>query len=267
VPYKYVSVGGTATYVHHAGPTTLPGKPPDLSRGRTVVCLHASSLNQAAFDPLFERLAAQHSPVAFDLPGHGRSGGLDSLPSIGAMAKHVRELVGLIGGRRPVLLNHSLGGAIGLQYASEYPDALAGLILCGTGYAMDLAAAIEQTRLVAEGKQRRAFERAGYGKDATPEIMQRGFMEELKTDPRTRLGNLLALAAWPGVELSRIDVPALVVCGSDDYPVVRDAALRLERELPRARRIELAGAGHMLPLEKPDALAEAVLAFLAELPR
>jgi pimeloyl-ACP methyl ester carboxylesterase len=265
VPYKYVSVGGTATYVHHAGPTTLPGKPPDLSRGRPVVCLHGSSLNQAVFDPLFERLAAQHSPVALDLPGHGRSGGLDSLPSIGAMAKHVRELVGMLGARKPVLLNHSLGGAVALQYAAEYPDALSGLILVGTGYSMSLGDAIEQTRQIVEGKARRAFQRDAYGPDATPEIMQRGFMEELKTDPRTRLGNLIALDAWRGVDLARIDVPALVVCGTGDYPVVRDAALRLERELPRARRVEISGAGHMLPLEKPDALAEAVLAFLAEL--
>jgi pimeloyl-ACP methyl ester carboxylesterase len=268
VPYKYVSVGGTATYVHHAGPTTLPEKAPDLSRGRTVVCLHGSSLNQAVFDPLFERLAAQHSPVAIDMPGHGRSGGLDSLPSIEAMAKHVHELAGRIGARRPVLLNHSLGGAVALQYASEHPAELAGLVLCGTGFAMDRAAldaSIEQTRLVAEGKQRRAFEREAYGPDATPEIMQRGFMEELKTDPRTRLGNLLALRAWPGVDLRRIDVPVLVVCGSADYEVVRESARRLERELPRAKRVEIPGAGHMLPLEKPESLANAVLAFLAEL--
>src|SRR5262249_52466887 len=86
VPYKYISVGRTATYVPQAGPTTLPQTPPDLGRGRPVVCLHGSSLNQAVFDPLFERLAPQHSPVAFDMPGHGRSGGLDSLPSIEAMA-------------------------------------------------------------------------------------------------------------------------------------------------------------------------------------
>jgi pimeloyl-ACP methyl ester carboxylesterase len=201
------------------------------------------------------------------MPGHGRSGGLDRLPSISAMAKHVRELVGLLGARRPVLLNHSLGGAVALEYASQYPADVAGLVLVGIGYAMALGDAIEQTRQIADGKARRAFQREAYGPDATPEIMQRGFMEELKTDPRTRLGNLIALDAWRGPELARIDVPALVVCGSADFPVVRESALRLERELPRARRVEIPGAGHMLPLEKPEALAEAVLGFLAELPR
>jgi len=265
MPYKYVSVGGTATYVHHPAPTTLPGKPPDLGRGHTVLCLHGSSLNQAIFDPLFERLSAQHSPVAFDMPGHGRSGGLDSLPSIEAMAKHVRELVTWLGASRPVLLNHSLGGAVALQYAAEFPDALSGLVLCGTGYGMSLGAAIDQTRQIAEGKARRQFEREAYGPDATPEIMQRGFMEEIKTDPRTRLGNLIALDSWRGAELGRISVPALVVWGSADFPVVRESAQRLARELPQARLVEIAGAGHMLPIEKPDALAEAVLAFLGEL--
>ena len=36
MPEKYAYVDGVATFVQHVGPTTLPGRPPDLSRGETI---------------------------------------------------------------------------------------------------------------------------------------------------------------------------------------------------------------------------------------
>ena len=74
MPHKYASVEGVATFVHHAGPTTLPEVVPDLSRGEVVLCLHASGGNGAVFADLLQALAADHSPLAIDFPGHGRSG-------------------------------------------------------------------------------------------------------------------------------------------------------------------------------------------------
>ena len=45
MPHKYFSVDDIATYVHHAPPTTLPGEPPDLSRGETLLYLHGAGGN------------------------------------------------------------------------------------------------------------------------------------------------------------------------------------------------------------------------------
>jgi pimeloyl-ACP methyl ester carboxylesterase len=73
VPEKYVQVEGIATFVRHVGPTTLPEKPPDLSRGETVVCMHGAGGNSGLFTDVLERLGKTHSPIAFDFPGHARS--------------------------------------------------------------------------------------------------------------------------------------------------------------------------------------------------
>src|SRR5213078_376030 len=46
---KYFSVGGVPTMIHHRGPTTLPGHPPDLSRGPAVLCVHGAGGNGNEF--------------------------------------------------------------------------------------------------------------------------------------------------------------------------------------------------------------------------
>ena len=51
MPGKYVTVDAVATFVHHRGPTTLPGHPPDTSRGRVVLCLHDAGGNGGGFTP------------------------------------------------------------------------------------------------------------------------------------------------------------------------------------------------------------------------
>jgi pimeloyl-ACP methyl ester carboxylesterase len=126
VPEKYVHVDGIATFVRHVGPTTLPEKPPDLSRGETVVCLHCSQWNSALFVDLLDRLGQAHSPLAYDRPGHARSGSLDALDSVARSAAHLRALASALGIERCVLVGESQGGMIALEAALAAPSSCAG---------------------------------------------------------------------------------------------------------------------------------------------
>ena len=267
MPQKYFSIDGVATHLHHTGPTTLPDVVPDLSRGQRVVCLHGAGGNGAVFADLLERLAERHSPIAFDQPAHGRSGGLDSLGSIERMSAFTQALLAKLGVERPVLLGHSMGGAVALQVALERPDGLAGLVLCGSAARLPVPEEIvEQMRRVTEGKERRIFRRDAYSPATPPEILRRGFMEDLKTDPRAGYGDLLACRDW-NVEdrLGEVQVPALVITGEDEIEPLRAQADLLAERLPQGRAVAVAKAGHMAPLEQADAVAEAVAGFLEEL--
>jgi pimeloyl-ACP methyl ester carboxylesterase len=264
VPHKYATVEGVATFVHHAGRTTLPEVVPDLSRGETVVCLHGSGGNGGVFAELLAELAEAHSPLALDLPGHGRSGGLDSLGSIERMADFVGAFLDKWGITGPVLLGHSMGGAVALRLARARPAAVRGLVLCGSAARFGGAAIPVITRVV-EGKERRPFFREAYGPKAPPEVLRRGFLEDLKTDPRVLLGDLLACRAFEAEdELAAVGAPTLVLVGdADDLRAQSDL---LAARIPGARLEVVADAGHMLPLEQPARLAEAVERFLRELP-
>jgi len=269
VPQKYVRVDGVATFVHHVGPTTLPERPPVLTRGETIVCLHGAAPNSADFTDLLVRLEAQHSPLAFDRPGHARSGGLDALASVVRMSEFTRAFCAAQGIERCVLLGASMGGCIALEVALAAPGLVRGLVLVAARARVEAnEAVIERIRLVTEGKARREFDRTSYSPSATPDVMRRGFMEELKTDPRVLYGNVLALRGFDrSKDLARIACPTLVVVGEDDGAEVRDQAEVLASGIPRARKVVIPKCGHRVALEQPEALADAVLAFLAALPR
>ena len=268
MPQKYVRVDGVATFVHHVGPTTLPERPPALSRGETIVCLHDANGNGAIFSDLLARLEPKHSPLAFDRPGHARSGSLDALTSIAAMADFTRGLCDAFGIASCVALGSSMGGSIALELALAAPERTRGLVLVGAGARWDVPDAyVEKLRLITEGKARREFIRADYSAHASPDVMRRGFMEELKTDPRVVHGNMLALRGWDRVEdLGHVTCPTLVVVGEDDAEM-RGEADRLAADIARAKLVVVPKCGHGVEREQPEALADAVLEFLAGLSR
>jgi len=268
VPHKYFRIDGVATFFHHRGPSTLPEVVPDRGRGERVLCLHGVGGNGAVFDPLLDLLAERHEPAAFDQPGHGRSGSLDSLGSIERMAGFTRALWEKLNVREPVLLGHSMGGAVALQLALEHPGEVRGLVLLGAGARFDgTDEGAEYMRLVSEGKARRRFDKEIYSPETKPDVMQRGFMESLKTDPRAVYGDMLAIAGCDLVSrLGDVRVPTLVVVGEDEKPRMREQADLFLESIPGARRVDVPAAGHQIHLEQPGAVAAAVESFLGELP-
>jgi pimeloyl-ACP methyl ester carboxylesterase len=267
VPHKYFTVEDIATYVHHRGPTTLPGVPPDVARGETIVCLHGIGGNGAVFDPLMDRLARDHSPLAFDQPGHGRSGALDSLGSIEAMSEFTRAFLEKLELDPVVLLGHSMGGAVTLEHALRYPRKVRALVLCSSGARFDIAhEVLNLHRRVSEGKERRPFSRDLFSSAASTAALRQGFMEDMKTDPRARYGDLRACSAWSAADkVDSIDLSCLIMVGGDEQPGVSEQADLLASRIPRAHKVVVPKAGHMLPLEAPEALGDAICSFLREL--
>jgi pimeloyl-ACP methyl ester carboxylesterase len=266
VPEKYLYVDGNATFLRHVGPTTLPDASPDVSRGELVLCLHGSVWTSASFARVLALLATEHSPLAFDFPAQGRSGGIDSLGSVERLAAYTRGVVEKLGLRPLVLIGHELGGAVALEYALRFPGDVRGLLLCNAAPRFELdPALVERVQRVSEGKESRFFRRELYSPSASRESMGSAFMEELKTDPRVVLGNLRALSEWSFEErLSEIEAPTSVIAGEDEPEDARTGAKRLASRIAGAGETAIAGAGSAIPLEQPEALARALCEFVRE---
>ena len=270
VPQKYFDIDGVATFVHHSGPTTLPEVPPDLGRGEALLCLHGAGNNGHLYHELAGHLAKNHSPVSFDQPGHARSGGIDSLGSISAMADFALAVLDRLDVQEPaVWVGHSMGGAVALEAALRAPDRVRALVICATPASFGVPDfLLDGLRRVTEGKDRRHFERAVYSPSTPDAIVHRGFMEDAKTDPRVMYGDLLACRDWEGGErLKAIGVPALVVHGADELAPQKAGSEQLAEILPGAQLEELPAAGHMVPIEQPEALSARIGAFLEGLDR
>lgn len=264
MPVKYFSVEGIATHVYHCGPTTLPRRAPDWTTGQAVLCLHHSGGNGGNFREVIEKLQEHHSPVAFDFPGHHRSGSLDSLGSVERMAQFTGALIDKLGLPPAVLLGHSMGGSVALELALARPQVVRALVLCAcAAHYPESPELLERYRLITEGKARRHFDPSAYSKATPREVVAAGFADSFKTDPRAVYPNLLALRQWEVVDrLGQISAPALVVVGDDEDAYFSEQADLLTSRLPNARKVTIAKAGHMIPLEQPGPLAEAIVEFL-----
>jgi pimeloyl-ACP methyl ester carboxylesterase len=263
---KYFTVDSVATFVHHRGPTTLPGAPPAPAPGATVVCLHDVAGNGNVFAGVLDALAAGHRPLAFDLPAHGRSGGLDSLGSIGAMAAHAKGLADALEVGGPVLLGDGMGAAIALEAAATWPSWPSAVVLVGgaSAHPAPSAAEVDQVRQVTAGRARRQFDTTGYAPDTGRRVYEKAFGEWMKTDPRATVGDLEALAAWDGAtRISAVEVPVTIVVGEHETAEARAAAEALAAQVRHGQVVTLAGAGRRGVLEQPAALA-AIVADVAE---
>lgn len=272
MPEKYIRRDGLPILVRHTGRTTLPQDPPQLGSRTPVVCLHDAGLQSSVFIDLLGATAASSDAagdaptsgaIAFDLPGHGRSGGLDALPSIAEMTELARFVSDWCEVERPLLVGHGMGALIALEWARTRREGVAGLVLCGAGLALGIEdAAIETMRRVSRGKAPRPFDPGRVCRDGGQELMRRAYMEGIQTDPRATLVDLEASRRWAdafdegrSAGAGEIDCPIAIVSGAAEDAGCRARAERLAETLPNARKARIEGAAHFLPLEQPAALA------------
>jgi pimeloyl-ACP methyl ester carboxylesterase len=264
MPKKYIRRNGIPLLVRHSGPTTLPQDPPQRGSGPAIFCLHDAGLQSSVFDDLFAALGPESWTLAFDLPGHGRSGSLDALPSIEAMTESASWVADWCRSERPILVGHGMGALIALEWARRGSDSVAGMVLCGVGLALGIPDdSIETMRQVTRGKAPRPFDAKRVAKDSGPDLMKRAYMEGIQTDPRATLVDLEASRRWsdafdPSKEGSAVTCPTRIVGGSAESEGCRERAENLARALGQAPVSLIEGAAHFLPLEKPQALAKEI---------
>jgi pimeloyl-ACP methyl ester carboxylesterase len=268
LPSKYATVGGTAVHYLHTGPTTLPEVPPPLQRGRLFLLVHAAGSTATLWRRQLDALASDHSGVAPDLPGHGRSTGLDGLPTIDAYGDFVDAFAAGLGLRPFVFVGRSMGGVIGLSLAVRHPARVQALVLACT--AAHFAFPPEQLavhRDVVRGRLPQQFTTETFSPSTGLDVMREAWTEQVKTDPRVRYTDLLACAAFDArALLPRVRVPTLVVAGADDGVTPVACSEELAAGIPGARLEVIAQAGHQAPLEQPDVFNRTVGRFIESLP-
>ena len=90
--------------------------------GPTVVLLHGIGDSSATWAQVIPALAAKHLVIAPDLLGHGHSDRPRADYSVAAYANGLRDLLGMLGIPRATLIGHSLGGAVAMQFAYQFPE-------------------------------------------------------------------------------------------------------------------------------------------------
>jgi pimeloyl-ACP methyl ester carboxylesterase len=238
-----------------------------------LVLLHGGGLDHSVWS-LQARYFAHHghAVLALDLPGHGKSEG-PPLPSIVAMADWVVGCLDALGIARARLVGHSMGAFIALETAAAAPERVEAIALLGVAARMPvhpdlLAAAAENRHLAPELITAWGYGRAAQiGGNPAPGLwMTGGGLSLLERSASGVLAvDLAACNDYDGERAaSRVHAPALLLLGRDDRMTPPAKAESLIAALAKAQRVVLP-AGHMLMIERPDAVTDALRDFLASL--
>jgi pimeloyl-ACP methyl ester carboxylesterase len=271
MPTKYTDVKGYATYYHYSGATTLPDVVPDFSRGRKILLVHGAGSNGHTWHRQIDAFGARHSPIALDLPGHGRSAGVEGLRTVGDYADFVAAFLEMLKIKAAVILGHSMGGAIAMDLAIRHATLVEALILSCTAPKFNIAAdRIEALRAIMMGRAPQAFNTDGYSPRTVKEnfdVVREGWMEQIKTDPRVRYTDIVACSQVDLRDaIGKIDKPALAIAGADDQVTTPADAEFIAGKIRGATCKIVADAGHYIPRERPAEYNAAIEQFVSSLP-
>ena len=228
----------------------------------TILFIHGAGGGQLTWSfqkSFFEKL---FYPIIIELPGHGESGGKGE-EEIGRYAEHVYAFMRVLNLPKSFLVGHSMGGAIVQTLALNHPEVIKGIVLAGTGARLRVLSSILEGIMSNFEKTIPTITRTAFSRTVAWEFIERGIEQLMQCPPEVLYGDFLACDRFDIMnEVQHINLPTLIVCGSEDEltPVKYSQALHTHI---RGSRLEiLPGAGHMVMMEAPDSFNEKVKAFI-----
>ncbi|GAA5015992.1 alpha/beta fold hydrolase [Kitasatospora paranensis] len=270
--HRIGSADGTGLNAEVYGPEGAP----------VVVLSHGWTCSTPFWAPVVNRLAADHRVIAYDQRGHGRSQAPAGPAGYGTaqLADDLQAVVTALvpAGERAVLAGHSMGGMTIMAAADrpEVADRTAGAVLISTGPADLVAELLVVPAFVRPAGLRRALHRLvlesrlplGPANGLSRAALKYATMGPAAPAPQVEACARVVHACPTAVRyhwakvlgeldvtagLAKLAAPTAVVVGSRDRLTPPVHARRMAAALSDPRGLlELPGAGHMSPVERPD---------------
>lgn len=259
-----VDVGGNSVFY-----TTGSGTP--AADARTLIFLHGAGMDHSVW-VMPARYFARHGfrVVVPDLPGHGRSAG-PALTSINAMCNWVVALQTALGQSSSMLVGHSMGSLISFATAARFPERVDKVALLGTANPMPVSDGL----LGAAGDNHHAaFDMANtWSHSATGKLGSSGHPGSSNLNAGMRLlervadgvyhTDLAACNDFTATDFGQItETPALVIAGTKDQMTPLRSGLKVAAGIADCTKVVLDGCGHSMLAEQPNAVLDALAAFL-----
>ncbi len=245
--------------------------------------MHGLTSNVDDMGPVAERLVARGlDVVGVDLRGHGRSTlGSDRFTPL-RLSHDLAAVLDALDVRRAVLAGHSMGGMTVLALATGRPELMAervaGLALLSTSASLDslrfrLSIPVgSQLPLLVPDLLDDAVPVLGvaalsaFGDRPSHFMLTQAIASFQRCRPETRRAATAGLLRFSVADrLDAITVPTVVVCGTDDLVVPFGHSERIAEGIPGARLVALPGAGHLIPWERPDHVADEIARLTQDL--
>jgi pimeloyl-ACP methyl ester carboxylesterase len=252
-----------------------------MGTGPEVVFCHGTPWSSELWRPFAEALAASYTVFLWDMPGYGQSSKRAEHPvSLDVQGQLLADLLDHWGLRAPHVVAHDYGGAVALRAHLLHGARFASLAL------------VDVVALAPWGSDffRLVREHADVYSAVPPAIHEgvvRSYIAGASHVGLTERAMDMLVSPWRGAEgqqafyrqiaqadqrytdeveprYPEIDIPVLVVWGQEDTWIPVDRAHRLGELVPQARTHVVEGAGHLIQLDQPVALATCMSGWLAE---
>ncbi|WP_410645129.1 alpha/beta fold hydrolase [Amycolatopsis sp. lyj-346] len=243
--------------------------------GRPVLLVHGHPFDRSMWRPQAEHLAKSgYRVVTPDLRGYGQSTSEDTKTGLDVFANDLVELAGHLQLDRFVLGGLSMGGQIVMQLVKDHPGRVEALLLADTFAGLDTPAAKQARYDTADRISEEGMER--YAEELLPKMISkhtRATRPDVEAHVRRMMRSAPAAGAAAALRgraerpdytsgLERVEVPTLVVVGSEDeFTPVSDAEL-IHRAIRTSTLVVIEGAGHLPNLERETEFDEALSTFL-----
>ncbi len=228
---------------------------------RSLIFIHGSGGDHSLWSLQYAKLHEHYNIVAVDLPGHGHSQGSGE-SEVGNYCLWVRKLLDASHLKNSILVGHSLGAAITLQFALNYPQEIKGIVPVGGGLTMPVNPSLLEFLKTNPPEAIDLICKLSLAKENRPR-----FFDPLKKSLSRANTDVLYddLSACNKLDLtsqiSKIIAPVLVICGAEDKMMPPDFSRQIAGGIGGAKLCLIEDAGHMVMMETPKEFNEALNKF------
>jgi len=232
----------------------------------TIVLMHGSGLTHIVWS-LHEQfyLSQGFNVLSVDLPGHGNSEG-PSLKSIEEISNWIKSLMLKADISKVIIIGHSQGCLVGIDFASRYPELIEKLVLVAGSYRMPVNQ--DLIDLAEAGDERAVLLMMKWGYEGSKAIIG-GNPVKKNINSAREIREVLAVDLKAcnnyknGEEsIKKIDCPTLCIFGDLDKMVPVKIGLKMSEQIKNSETKIISDCGHMIIFEKAFEMRKLVKEFI-----
>jgi pimeloyl-ACP methyl ester carboxylesterase len=232
-------------------------------QGSAILLTHGFGATSRMWDEQIEEFTDRYRLILWDLPGHGESEPPAEGTTPEGLAGQMLAILDAEGAERAVLVGLGIGGLLTLRFWRYFPERVRGMVLIGAtpGLRSEIARSIwnQQIQQLAATLESNGLDALEGGAEVDPRL------HDCPLGLASAARSLLLQTGDCAISwLAQIDVPVLILVGSEDRPHL-SAAHFMARTIPHAREVVIPRANHAANIHKPDAVNAAIRDFLRRL--